>query len=211
MTWESASTGSHVTFAMLVEILLANPVRVHDGAGTIGWNGHNWLGTGKLGQVSEITSGADLDAATITLVMGGIPSQFRSDIMNEVARGSRVNFLTGFIDKASGTWSLEPSIEHVGFTDAPTIEEEEVEGLGSVLTVSVPVLSASAYARRFTTSRRTSSDQKKHYAGDKFFDFKTSMRAPIPAPGAPGDQSAFDRAARRIAVVGIAGSSRWWS
>lgn len=180
MTWASATAGQHIKRALLLDMAVpsGDVVRVHDGIGALSWGGHEWLGVGQLGAVSNISGGVDMDAKDATLMLTGVPSDLRTEVLQEVARGSRVNIYQGIVNHASGGWDYEPELIFAGFVDAPAIEEEASEE-GAYLTITIPVIAASSYVRRIQIWRRTDNDQQSLYPGDKFFSFKTDMRVPI--------------------------------
>lgn len=184
MTWDAATSGSEITRALLVELQFETyTLRVHDGIGPISWGGNDWLGVGQLGAISGISGGVDLDASDLTLMLSGVPSEYRAEILTEVARGKSVNIYQGVIDPVAGAWDFEPELVYSGFIDDPDIEEEAAEGIEAFLTITVPVISASSYVRRIQVWRRTDADQQSLFPGDKFFAFKTDMRVPVPTPG----------------------------
>lgn len=182
MSWESATAPQSVKQVILVELLLDTPVRVHNGVGWKAWNEHNWGGVGQLGGISAITGGVDLNASDIQLILSGVLTTAREEILSEVARGARCNIYQGIADEVSGLWSFEPELIFSGFNDAPEIEEKLTEGGEAFLTITLPVLGAASYARRLQIWRRTDADQKSLYPGDKFFEFKTDLNVPIAAP-----------------------------
>lgn len=187
VSWDDATSPTSICRALLAEIeVFSGTVYVHDGVGPLSWNGHTWLGTGSLGQIAGIGGGVTMDAKDLTVGLTGVPSDLRDDTLNELIRGNPFNLYQGVLNRETGLWDFEPELVFAGFIDAPELQEAVDDSLGSILTIVLPVIAASSYVRRITTWRRTSADQNTLYTGDKFFDFKTDMRIPIPTPGIPG-------------------------
>jgi hypothetical protein len=179
--WIASTSGSRITRALLVEMLLeTSNVYVHDGIGPLTWNDKTWLGVGDLGAISGISGGVDLDASDMSMMLGGVPSDYREEVLTELARGKRVNVYQGIINAATGQWSYDPELVYAGFIDAPDIAEEISENLAAHLTITVPVIAASSYVRRLSQWRRTDADQEELFPGDKFFAFKTDLKIPVP-------------------------------
>lgn len=181
-TWELATNKLHITRGLFLEMLLpGGAVRVHDGIGLIQWNDFGWVGVGVLGAISGISGAVDGAAAEMSLILSGVPTDKREDVLTEVARGSEVNLYQGVINEVTGQWAFEPELVFSGFCDAPEITDQVSEDLGAYLTITVPVLDAASYMRRLQVWRRTDADQKALYPGDRFFEFKTDLNIPIPA------------------------------
>ncbi len=182
MSWESESSKQSVDYAVLVEVLLDVPVRVHDGVGDLSWNSQAWVGVGHLGSISEITGGVDLDVGDIKLTMSGIPTDFRADLINLSARGKRVNIYHGFRDNAAGAWAHNPELAYAGFiANTELVDQIGADG-GASVSIEVNVISALAYVRRLTIYRRSDAHQQDLYAGDLFYSFKADVSNPMATP-----------------------------
>lgn len=182
-TWELATNKLHVSRGLFVELLLpGGAVRVHDGIGWLQWGDYGWGGVGSLGAISGISGGVDGAAAEMSLIISGIPTTERENVLTELARGSEANVYQGVLNESAGTWDFEPELVFAGFIDAPEIQESVSEDGGAFLTITVPVLDAASFMRRIQIWRRTDADQRTLYPGDKFFEFKTDLNIPIPAP-----------------------------
>lgn len=178
MTWETAAAGPRVVYVVLAELeLTSGVVRVHDGVGTLTWAGEEWLGLGDFGAVSAITSGGDLSATAISLTMSGVPSEYRSDLLNASSRGDPARLYHGFVDDG-GTWAHEPELAFEGAVDTSRLVDGTDDGEPSV-SVTVNIVSAAAYARRFTLYRRSFAHQQTLYPGDRFYEFRTDLRNPV--------------------------------
>lgn len=185
MTWESASTPASVGYLVLVELELdSGTVRAHDGVGTVTWGGHDWTGVGDFGAVSAITSGPDLSATGITLTLSGVPSDYRSDLLNAESRGAAVNIFHGFVAPGGGAWTHAPELAFAGIVSNSRLIDGADEGTPSV-SVAVNVISAAAFARRLTVYRRSHAHQQSLFPGDLFFEFVTDVRTDIAGPSGP--------------------------
>lgn len=175
MTWDSASSEPSVQYAVLVESLLDEPAYFHTGVGALSWDGKSWLGVGHLGSISAVSSGVNIDAAETVITLSGADPDKRSELLNALARGKRVNFYHGFFDDDSGSWALEPELELAGFISSCELIDEIGED-GPSLSVSVGVMDAAAYLRRYGVSNRSDSSHQELFPGDKFFEFRTDVR-----------------------------------
>lgn len=187
MSFETESAKRHVVAVDLMEILFDDePLRVFNGTGRLLVDDKEYLGVGDFGELGEITGGSDLEAAEVTATLSGIPSDYRSYLLNTVARGTEVNIYSAFFDEAAGDWASDIELDFAGFIgDCEQTEAIDDRG-GASLSVSVTFVSAGAWARRMTVARRTDSHQRAAYPGDKFYSFLIDQRAAIPHPGNNG-------------------------
>ena len=185
MTWDSASSGGHVAYVVLLEIALEEPVYIHSGLGLLTWDSKDWLGVGSLGSIESIRGGVDMEAPDVEMTLSGVPSDYRAYLLNTIARGAVVTIRHGFHDEAAGTWSHEPELAYAGFIDTAELTDQISEDGGASVSIKVGVISAASYARRQTISRRTDANQQDLYPGDKFFSFKTDMRIPVATASGP--------------------------
>ena len=59
------------------------PVRAHSGVGTIQWDGHDWLGFGDLGTISQVAENIDVQPARVRLTLSGVPSELVSVTLDD--------------------------------------------------------------------------------------------------------------------------------
>lgn len=180
-SWEGATAGkSRVAYLVLVELQLASgTVRIHDGGGTIPWNGYDWIGVGEFGTISTITAGGDLTAQGVSLTLSGVPSDYRTDLLNATSRGADVNIYHGIVSEALGGFSVEPELVLAGFVDNAKLVDGADDGDPTVA-ITVNVITAAYYARRLTMYRRSYAHQQTLYDGDRFYEFRTDLRNPMP-------------------------------
>ena len=191
MSFNAAASAARAVYSVLVRVDLPTAiVRVHDGVGGLAFDGADWLGVGDLGSIGQISSGSGIEAAAVELTLSGIESDYRAELLNTPARGAPVAIYHGFRDDAAGVWSVTPEIIYSGFVDQVELADDDSEDGERTLSMTLSVLSAAAYARRLSVSRRTDAGQQTLFSGDRFFSFKTDLRASVPGAGGAGDATA---------------------
>jgi hypothetical protein len=197
-TVDDLDASSPLKPVVLVELMLDTPVRAFNGAGQIEWAEFVWTGIGDLGSISEIGGETDLDAAEVRLTLSGIPSDYRSYLLNTVARGSDLTIYEGYWDEAVGDFLLEPEAEYFGVLNESNITEAVSDEGAAEIAIELAFVSAAMWVRRYTASRRTDAHQQSLFAGDKFFSFVTDLRTSVPTPTGPVNAGKANTSPRAI-------------
>lgn len=163
-------SASQIAPVVFVECDFASgAVYLWTGRGNYSWNGHTWVGVGKLGQISVLNETSDVSAQSVTISLSGIPSDMLSDALNEVQCNQMVTIWLGFFTATgTGGWSLvsSPAIAYQGFMDVPTIEEGVETSTISLSLENRLIILNRAKMRRYDTQ-----DQAIDYPSDLGFEF----------------------------------------
>lgn len=137
MTWyadgnnQSAAEAAHVegvTFAALD--LPSGYVRVHTRIGTINWGGHDWLGVGQFGSVSEVSEDAMLRPSGVTLTLSGVDTSIVSAAVFEAYHGRAAHVYRGFFNVTTLALAADPQLVFQGLMD--TMECELGQNTGTI-------------------------------------------------------------------------------
>lgn len=148
-------------------------VRAHTALGTITWGGYDWLGVGKLGNVSTIEESAELSRRTTTYTLGGVPSDLISVVLGENYQGRPAKLYLGFLNPTTGQLVADPDLLDQGKMDISDIEE------GATCTVSITAESRVAAWDRPVIRRYTNAEQQARFPGDKGLEFTDQAKKEI--------------------------------
>ena len=88
--------------AMLAELVFdTNPLYVWSGLGSLVWDGRTYLGTGTLGQISQIEETSDVRSNGIQLSLSGIPSALISVALGTQYQGRPCRVRMAFFDASN--------------------------------------------------------------------------------------------------------------
>ena len=96
LTALSAQHVALVTFAKLQ--FPSGTLYLHNSIGTYTWGGNDWLGTGDLGQISQIEEGADVSPYKITLSLSGLDPDISGAALTEDYYLQPVTVYLGVLD-----------------------------------------------------------------------------------------------------------------
>lgn len=165
----ASSAGSGYSVAVAVDMdFSSGHVRLHTGAGTITWDGKQFLGVGRFGGISVISESAELRADTVEFRLSGIPSEYVSTALNENYKHRDVTAYLMFLD-STGALVADPVTLWSGRMDTMPIT------LGAAATIVVRAESRLADWMRPRSSRYTNEEQQQRYSGDKGLEFVSQM------------------------------------
>ena len=159
------------------------------GVGNLVYNADTYIGAGDLGEVGPVGGDASLRADSVQLKLSGIDATLIGEAQDVTHQGAPVTVYIAFFDS---NWAViaDPVTVFTGIVDTMQIAVEE--GKMTIL------LNADSYMRlifRTMTRRRTNADQQQIFSGDKFFEFVSDLRRPvpwgIPEPKAGGGSGSF--------------------
>lgn len=155
--------GEHFRETVFAEMHFASGVmRVHDSTGAITWGGHDWLGLGDLGAISEIEESSDLGVRTFTLTLSGVdPGLLASALDRTDYKGREVALWLGQLD-AAGDLIDTPRVLARGMMDVAGIIRQD--GLGQI---SMRCERESVRLARPLTTRMSDQDHQLRHPGDK--------------------------------------------
>ena len=80
----TALSSQHVALVTFAELQFpSGTVYLHNSIGTYTWGGHDWLGVGDLGEISQIEEGADVSPYKITLSLSGLDATISGAALTE--------------------------------------------------------------------------------------------------------------------------------
>ena len=144
--------------------------RVWNGYGVLSWNGHDWLGTGELGRIGDISETSDLRAETITLELSGIPATTIAVALGEPHQGRPARIYLGFVDDSAQVLP-DPILLHEGRIDSMPVEDD-----GETATIRVVVESRLAMLERSRERRITDQDQRRDFPNDRAYEFVAGLQ-----------------------------------
>lgn len=161
----------------------SGPVRVWTGIGSISWDGHNWLGVGRLLGISVIEESSDLTATSFSLSLSSVPSDMLSIVLTEIRQGYPCKVWLAMLD-SNGTVIDAPYQAMAGRIDAGTIAEGVETSVASITVENQLVDFNRPRDRRFTNQ-----DQQKDFPGDPGFEYVPQVQSWNGAWGVPGGRT----------------------
>lgn len=166
---DSALAAGHVPLVLLVELDFPSQfLRLNNSAVNFSWNGHDWLGVGRLGSIEPVKEGADLSARGLALRMSGIdPASIA------LALG------TQYQGRSCRVWAAPLSAQHAIIADPVLIfwgrlDTMDIE-VSDTATITVNAESRLADWDRPRVRRYNHEDQQIDFPGDKGFEFVPQM------------------------------------
>ena len=147
-----------------------DPVRANTSALDVVTGGHTWTGIGQFGGIQVIAEDTEINAAPIQLSLSGIPSALLTDILTADYRNRAVELSLGFFDQ---DWVLLAPLESIwtGVIDSAQVKVG-TEFAEIVLTCENEL---SFLIGRPIPIRYTDQEQRKRFAGDRFFQLLPSQ------------------------------------
>jgi len=103
-----------VTFAKLE--FPSGTLYLHNSIGTYTWGGNDWLGTGDLGEISQLEEGAQISPYKITLTLSGLDATISGAALNEDYYLQPVTVYLGVLN-ANDALIADPTIVWEGAMD----------------------------------------------------------------------------------------------
>ena len=153
-----------VTFAKLE--FPSGTVYVHNSLGSYTWGGHDWLGVGDLGSISQVEEGLDVSPYAITLTLSGLDATISGAALTEDYYLHGVTVYLGVLD-ADDVLIDTPTQIWAGFMDQMNMTVG-ADGGDAIQLVAESELS------RFNKSLNlmyTNTAQQERSSGDLFFNF----------------------------------------
>lgn len=166
----SEVTGSSLRPVLMVvmEFDLAT-TRIWNGVGDLVVGADTFVGVGGLISVGPIEETANVRAAGINLNVTGVDSDKISIALSEEYQGRIATVWLGFMDSSNDY--IDRVQVFKGRLDVMNIEES-----GPIANISVSVENILISLERIRERRFTDEDQKSQFAGDRGFEFVTSLQ-----------------------------------
>lgn len=160
----TAAAQPSVGMVTLVDLNFASGVvYLHDGGGTLTYNGNTYLGAGDYGSIDVIDESTESIAKTVTLTLSGVPNTILTDAMTEDYQGRGVTIRIGILDINAMTWVDNPEIVWDGRMDYMVV----TIGQG---TSQIQMRCEHRLNKEPLVARYTDQDQQIAYPGDTFFN-----------------------------------------
>jgi hypothetical protein len=131
------------------------------GLGDLSWDGNTYTGVGKLGDVSGIAEGSDVQADGIELTLSGADTSLLAEAMGQMQSGKRACVYFGFVDDTGHALVADPIPAFIGMLDQPNID------LGTeTSTIVFSVENRLTDLNRARGGRLTDQDQRARYPDD---------------------------------------------
>lgn len=167
---QTAVAATEVEPILLFEGVFQNSnVYAWSGYGTIVWDSKEWVGTGTLLSVSEVSENSDTSATGATVTLNGIPQDLISLALAECRQGALGRIYFGVLN--SGAVLADPIIMFEGKLDVPTIDED-----AEASSITITYESRLIDLERPRLTRYTKEDQIRLFPGDKGFDYVPSIQ-----------------------------------
>jgi hypothetical protein len=159
---------SHLHPVTLVKIEFDEPVYAHSGIGTITFDGNDYIGVGKLGQIDGSKESEALRPTSLRITLSGIDDTRIAEALRSGNYGDKVTIYEGY-RQDDGTLVDDPIIVWKG--------KHEHSGViaGDESSVSLTVQHDLAILDEKDGSRFSDEDQQRRYPSDNAFQFVHSM------------------------------------
>lgn len=157
-----------VTFAKLE--FPSGTLYVHNSLGTYTWGGNDWLGTGDLGEISQLQEGAEVSPYKITLSLSGLDSTISGAALTEDYYLQPVTVYLGAL-ASDDTLIADPTIVWEGAMDQMELSVGAEGGDAIVLTAE----SELARFDRASNLKYTDAQLQTDFSGDLAFEFMSDI------------------------------------
>ena len=157
-----------VTFAKLE--FPSGTIYLHNSIGTYTWGGNDWLGTGDLGEISQLEEGAEISPYKITLSLSGLDATISGAALTEDYYLQPVTVYLGVLN-ANDVLIADPTIVWEGAMDQMELSVGAADG-------DVIVLTAESELARFDKAsnlKYTDAQLQSDSAGSLGFEFMADI------------------------------------
>lgn len=157
-----------VTFAKLE--FPSGTLYLHNSLGTYTWGGNDWLGTGDLGEISQLEEGAQISPYKISLSLSGLDATISGAALTEDYYLQPVTVYLGVLD-ANDALIADPTIIWEGAMDQMELSVGATDGDTIVLTAESELARFDKASNRKYTDAQLQSD----FSGDLAFEFMADI------------------------------------
>jgi len=171
-----------VTFAKLE--FPSGTLYLHNSIGTYTWGGNDWLGTGDLGEISQLEEGAEISPYKITLSLSGLDATISGAALTEDYYLQPVTVYLGVLN-ANDVLIADPTIVWEGAMDQMELSVGAADG-------DVIVLTAESELARFDKAsnlKYTDAQLQSDSAGSLGFEFMADIEGAKIRWGDPNSDS----------------------
>ena len=165
----TAVAASNVPYVIFVQLDFVEGTMYFCNAGyNFTWNGHSWIGVGKLGTISELEEGTDLQMYGCTLTLSGLESSLIASCFGTGYAGRPATIWMGLLD-SDYQIIPDPIVVFKGIMDTMPIK------LGAEAAIQLTIESKLVNWERPYGRRYNNEDQQSEYSTDKGFEFVAQM------------------------------------
>lgn len=157
-----------VTFAKLE--FPSGTLYLHNSLGTYTWGGNDWLGTGDLGEISQLEEGAQISPYKISLSLSGLDATISGAALTEDYYLQPVTVYLGVLD-ANDALIADPTIVWEGAMDQMELSVGAADGDRIVLTAE----SELARFDKASNLKYTDAQLQSDFSGDLAFEFMADI------------------------------------
>ena len=171
-----------VTFAKLE--FPSGTLYLHNSIGTYTWGGNDWLGTGDLGEISQLEEGAEISPYKITLSLSGLDATISGAALTEDYYLQPVTVYLGVLN-ANDVLIADPTIVWEGAMDQMELSVGAADGDTIVLTAESELARFDKASNLKYTDAQLQSDS----AGSLGFEFMADIEGAKIRWGDPNSDS----------------------
>ena len=157
-----------VTFAKLE--FPSGTLYLHNSLGTYTWGGNDWLGTGDLGEISQLEEGAQISPYKISLSLSGLDATISGAALTEDYYLQPVTVYLGVLD-ANDALIANPTVVWEGAMDQMELSVGATDGDTIVLTAE----SELARFDKASNLKYTDAQLQSDFSGDLAFEFMADI------------------------------------
>ena len=157
-----------VTFAKLE--FPSGTLYLHNSLGTYTWGGNDWLGTGDLGEISQLEEGAQISPYKISLSLSGLDATISGAALTEDYYLQPVTVYLGVLD-ANDALIANPTVVWEGAMDQMELSVGAADGDTIVLTAE----SELARFDKASNLKYTDAQLQSDFSGDLAFEFMADI------------------------------------
>lgn len=143
--------------------IAGDPVRVNNSDQSLYWDGHEWLGVGALGDLSEVVDNTDMSATQMTLTIQDVPLDHINALDDADYQERNVNIWQADLNAANTVTSSV--LVWVGRMDSAAIE------VGNVGAIQMSCEGSLARWNMSAPRRMNDQTQQRLHPGDRGFQY----------------------------------------
>ena len=167
----TALSSDHVALVTYAKLdFPSGTLYLHNSIGTYTWGGNDWLGTGDLGEISQLEEGAEISPYKITLSLSGLDATISGAALTEDYYLQPVTVYLGVLN-ANDVLIADPTIVWEGAMDQMELSVGAADG-------DVIVLTAESELARFDKAsnlKYTDAQLQSDSAGSLGFEFMADI------------------------------------
>ena len=167
----TALSSNHVALVTFAKLEFpSGTLYLHNSLGTYTWGGNDWLGTGDLGEISQLEEGAEISPYKISLSLSGLDATISGAALTEDYYLQPVTVYLGVLD-ANDALIANPTVVWEGAMDQMELSVGAADGDTIVLTAE----SELARFDKASNLKYTDAQLQSDFSGDLAFEFMADI------------------------------------